>query len=367
MTTITDARITFIAGDCFDGHLDRHYGHDVPFTDEWMYGYVYNLVRGSSAPLRYAMPWRDSQKSGFWRHYLGDSPGNVPAERAWRAFVPLRLMGDPEPIGTDLGERVVIDAFGYRFGLVVAITVHVAKRAALTLDQWVERLRTLRLGSSFVNAGTTATLPDVVTHLLDHYRACHFPGVASGTRSAEPISINTVMQAAGGDPAGPVPEPLQRQLHAVTAWPQDWQNAILPPLGQPPAFLPMRSLNGVAGDALYAATRGRTIWRPGLFARHRPQDGPQRRHTLSCLAHNLVAGAVQTEMLRLLAMRYANVDGMKRMLDTATARGVGRKLDQLRQGAGTYRSSSVKLHVEDPSSRSEVNQLLQLAKAQPIP
>ncbi|VVT29784.1 conserved hypothetical protein [Sphingomonas aurantiaca] len=366
MTRITDARITFIAGDCFTDHLEEGYADDIAFTDGWAYDDHYNQVRGAGHP-DYEMAWRDSQKSSFWRHYLGDSPGNVPAETAWKQFVPLRLIEDHGVVETDRGERVLVDAFGYQFGMVVAITVHVAKHSDFTIDSWVDRLRELRLGRAFQIDGRPATLTETLSRLLDDIRQEAFPHVASGTRSAEPISVNMVLQAADGEPAQAVDTVLQRQLHAVTAWPADWRNAVLPPIGQEPAFLAMRGRNQVPGDALYAAPNGRTAWRPGLFRRHRPQDGPQRRHTLSCLGHNLVAGAVQTEMLRLLAVRVANVPATRRHLDMGILRRVGWKLDQLRRGKGTYRSSSVKLHVEEASSRAEVNDLLAAADAPLIP
>ncbi|MEI9849734.1 MAG: hypothetical protein WDN24_01450 [Sphingomonas sp.] len=97
---------------------------------------------------------------------------------------------------------------------------------------------------------------------------------------------------------------------------------------------------------------------PGCSLSADRKDGPQRRHTLSCLAHNLVAGAVQSEMLRLLAIRAAAVPSNSLFLDTAVLRAVGRKIDQLRQGHGTFRSASIKAHLEETASKSEVNRLL---------
>ncbi|MFN3677993.1 MAG: hypothetical protein ACK4TC_18745 [Sphingomonas pseudosanguinis] len=117
MISISDARITFIMGECFTAHLTDDTFDFPVLWDEWMYAYLYNQLRGG-AHGPYALPWRDSQKSAFWRHYLGDSPGSVPPEQAWKKFVPLRLIFDASDIGTDLGERVLIDAFGFPFGVV---------------------------------------------------------------------------------------------------------------------------------------------------------------------------------------------------------------------------------------------------------
>lgn len=367
MTIISDARITFIAGECFTSHLDPVRIGQTDFDDLWAYAFIYDQARGNPAGFSFAMPWRDSQKSAFWRLYLNDFPNNVPAATAWDAFVPMRLVSDPGTVETDLGERIIVDVFGFQFGVVVTITINVAKRAAMTIDQWVDRLRVLRLGRPFIRGQPDKTLDDVFTDLLAFYRKSYFADAQVGTRSAEPFSINTVLQADGASPATPIGSTLHRQLHAVTAWPQDWRTVLLPSANSPDHFLDIRSRNRVAGDALYAAPYGRTVWRPGLFARHQPQNGPQRRHTLSCLAHNLVAGAVQAEMLRLLGLRKAGVPKAKLFVDTATLRRAGRKMHDLHKGKDTFRSSSIKAHLEESGSKSAVNGLLALAKMPPIP
>lgn len=367
MIIVSDARITFVFGECFTAHLDLEYAHANDFADVWGYYSAFNQIRGGNLSKGYALPWRNAQKSAFWRLYLNEHPGNVPAKAAWDAFVPLRLLDEVIDLGTDKGERVVVDAFGFQFGLVAAVTVHVAKNASLTVEAWVERLRQLRLGQAFVAGGEPRNLEAVLIALLDGYRDARFTGVPAGTRSAEPFSINTVLQASGAAPATRVSTSLHRALHAVTAWPPDWKNALLPPADSAEHFLPIRGRAKVKGDVFYAAPRGRTIWRPGLFEQQRPEDGPQRRHTLSCMAHNLVAGAVQAEMFRLLAIRAAALPLDRLFLDTATLRSVGLKIGHMRSGESTFRSSSIKSHLEESSGKFEVNKLLALAQAPQIP
>lgn len=365
MVTINDARITFVFGECFTSQLaDRNPPFPAPW-EKWDYVEVYDQIRGGNV-YNYGLPWRESQKSAFWRHYLGDSPGSVSSLDAWGKFVPLRLVFDTRDIATDSGERVQIDAFGFRFGVVVALTVHVAKSASMPMESWIDRLRTLRNDAVFREGTEVRTLGDVLATMLDRARASYYHGSAAGTRSAEPFSINIVLQAEGGSPAIPISQDLQRQLHAVTAWPANWQDALLPAAG-PPAFLPIRGTNQVAGDVHYAASRGRTVWRPGLFARHTPQDGPQRRHTLSCLAHNLVAGAVLSEFLRLFAIRLAAAPAIRKQIDVATVRELGAVVDRLHRGVNTFRSSSIQQQLEDSSSKEAVNALLSEAGAPRIP
>lgn len=366
MITINDARITFVYGECFTGNLGRVGSEDEELLwDELLYEWGYNQIRGDMLQ-GYAFPWRDSQKSAFWRHYLGDSPGSVPADDAWKRFVPLRLLFDTSDILTNAAERVQIDVFGFPFGIVAALTVHVAKGASMPMADWISRLRTLRFRPEFREGSHPRTLEEVLGLLLDRARSLFYLGAPAGTRSDEPISVNTVLQAEGGAPRDSVSQELQRELHSVTAWPADWENAVLPP-AEAPAFLPIRSKNQVPGDVHYAVGRGRTVWRPGLFARHTPSDGPKRRHTLSCLTHNLVAGSVQAEMLRLFAVRLASVGGMRGQIDTGTIRRLARIIDCLRRGENTFRSTSIQQQLEDKSSKAAVNEALKMANAPLIP
>lgn len=362
MVTINDARITFVYGECFIGHLGQHSDeNDEVLWDEWAFDWAFGQIRGGSI-AGYAFPWRDSQKSAFWRHYLGDAPGSVSAAEAWAKFVPLRLLFDLPDLSTTKAERLIIDVFGFPFGIVTALTVHVAKSASMPLQDWMARLRALRDGTEFLEGTRPITLNQVFALLLDETRDLFYLEAEAGTRSAEPLSINIVMQAEGGEPSVPIEDALQRDLHAVTAWPANAANVVLP-ARDTATCLPVRDKNAVPGDVHYAAGRGLTIWRPGLFARRTRADGPRRRHTLSCLSHNLVAGCVQAEMLRLFAVRLASVESMASRMDVATVRRLARLLDGLRRGSNTFRSSGIRHVLEDPSSKIAVNELLAIAQA----
>lgn len=364
MVTINDARITFIYGECFTGHLGEE-GDECEelLWEEWDYDWAFGQIRGGHALEGYAFPWRDSQKSAFWRHYMGDAPGSVTAGDAWAKFVPLRLLYELPDISTTKGERLIIDVFGFPFGIMAALTVHVAKGASMPLPDWQARLRALHDGMEFLDGTQPKTLEQVFALLLDEARDLFYLKAEAGTRSGEPLSINTVMQAQGGTPGISIDAGLQRDIHAVTAWPADAANALLASA----SFLPVRGKNAVPGDVHYAAGRGITVWRPGLFARRTQADGPRRRHTLSCLSHNLVAGSVQAEMLRLFAIRLAGVNNMASRIDVATVRKLARLIDALRRGNNTFRSSAIGHLLEDPSSKVAVNELLAMAQAPPIP
>jgi hypothetical protein len=370
MLSIANARVTFVSVECFFEHLAAPPSDgDYTLWDEASYIFEFNQLRGGQPIGNYDFAWYPSQKSAFWCHYLGSKAlDGVPAKAAWEAMVPFRLMASPVTVApTDLGERVIVDAYGYSYGIGVAVTIHTQQRASASLDDWQARLRDLRfqpvhrIDSNDGRGVRSVILEDMLGELLEGYRRAYYEQARTPIRSYEPISIVNLVQASGGNPAKVVDESLQRRLHAVTAWPADWENAILPPLGSYPAFLPIRTRNQVAGDALYAAARGRTIWRPALFAPQDPADGPRKRHTLSCLGHNLVASSVQAEYLRLFALGYASSAIALKRVDRPIARKAGSLLASLHNGTGTYRSSSVRAALEDASSLKEVNALIKLA------
>jgi hypothetical protein len=162
-----------------------------------------------------------------------------------------------------------------------------------------------------------------------------------------------IIQGDGVDATVPIDANLHRALFAVTSWPMDWQTAALPDLKE--HCLSVSSKNRSTGDALYAARRGRTLWRPALFGLKNPGKAV---HTLSCLGHNLLAGAVQAESLRLFAQGFADSAVAQKQFDSDHADMAAELLDRMRRGVKTYRSTSIQKIIEDSSSKTEVNALL---------
>lgn len=373
MLSIRDAKISFVAGASF---ADQMWSEGRPEAVLWSKGlYVaeYNQLRGGQGTRGFDLAWYEGQKSSFWRFYLGGQAlGTVSASSAWDAFVPLRLFIGSISVTTDLQERVVMDVYGYELGVVVTVTVQPFKRASADLDLWVQRLRELRSDPVFRLAAREGpidyTIDALLGNLVEVFRLAFYGGGGASVGSYEPVTIANILQADGGAPGTAVDVDIQRRLHAVTAWPDDWAQVILPPLGDPSAFLPMRSSNKLPGDALYAARRGVAVWRPGLFAPQGGGAGRKRRHTLSCLGHNLVAGAAQAEYLRLVALAYGGQPKMRDRLDQGRIRALGSVIDGLLRGTGTtYRSAYLKRILEDGNSKDQVNALISLAGGSPIP
>lgn len=378
MIEIFDSRIAFIAGQCFFDHQWA----SAPTGEFVLWSFVhyreeFNQVRGGNEVVRYDLPWRQKQRSTFWSHYLGlgDGPlAEVSAQEAWDELTPLRLVAfQSKALTTDQAERIVVDCYGYPHGLVAAVTVHGPAKQPEKLDDWRARLCRLRMDPVFqldLGDGRGAqqlTIDRVLDSLLEWHRREYYPDATQVRRSHSPITLNMVVQADGVNPALPFDRELQRTIHAVTAWPKTWQTVTLPELGAKDTFLPVGKPNEGPGDAVYAVSRARTWWRPGLFARRKPGDRGRRLHTLSCLFHNGIAGAVQTEALRLFAIGYAQWSAAAKRLDPAYVRKIARLIEAVHLGAsGTYRSLSLSALLADTNSKDQVEALLAAKGFKPI-
>jgi len=374
---LANTRLILISGQAFLGHLGTYpAGRGALLWQIGDYGRTFNGLRGGQGDDFFAFAWRKTQRSEFWRAYCNGQPlDQVSARAGWDLMVPLRLVDKTQPKVSlrDGGtERIFYDVYGYPHGLVTAITLQSPSGKSMSLDDWCDRTRTLRSAPVFglevggKNLRDGLCLDEVLTLLNDWHRAAYYRAIDDFIPSYEPFSIVAVIQGSGVDPEVPVstqPD-LQKTLNAVTAWPKNWQGAVPPEIEK--AILTVGQANRAPGDALYADKRGRTLWRPGLFTYERRPD--ERLHTLSCLAHNLVAGAVQAESLRLLAIAFAalppNVQATIPIDFLAKAAGL---IAKLWAGDATYRSSSIRHQFEDTTGKSQINALLTRFGQAPIP
>lgn len=372
---ITNARLNILSGEAF---FEQFEGVPRPLAQQfWLpgdYNSIFRNLRGGTGYPGYAMPWRDGQRSTFWKAYCAQTPvSQISTELAAQMMVPLRLVPSTRPVVriSTGNERLFYDVYGFPHGLVASLTVQTAAGTMLSVDEWRDRMRALGMGPNFALElpGGAPQLDlrakDVLEALIRWHRDRYFGTIAISSPSDIPFSIAVVIQGSGVDPdvaIGARPD-LQKTLNAVTAWPVNWQSAAPPPLGD--AVLPASSINASPGDALYAARRGRVLWRPALFTY--PSSASHRLHSLSCLAHNLLAASIQAESLRLFAIRFAALTESERaivppLLRQRAATLIGR----LWRGEQTYRSASVKLLIGDRSSLAQVNQLLSGEQVQPI-
>jgi hypothetical protein len=364
--TISNSRLSLVAGQCFfEQDWRTGLGPDRTPWDFAYYKYTFNQIRGGGVVPNFAFPWRPSQRSTFWSAYLNWRPlGGVGAASAWRALVPFRLTAPSQPkVATDnAGERVFYDVYGYPHGIVAALTIQSPRKDIETLDVWRDRTRRLRLDRPFsvtaagvpMQAGlNAATALDVI---LDWHRDAYYGPIIERYGSSDPISIGAVIQGDGVNASAPIDKDIHRALYAVTSWPMDWRSAALPTLAE--RCLLVSDANKATGDALYATGRNRTLWRPGLFGLKTSGGAANRPHTLSCLAHNLLAGAVQAESLRLFAQGFEASATAQKKFNISVVDAVADLLDRMRRGENTYRSSSIRGFIEDPNSKAAVNALL---------
>jgi hypothetical protein len=371
MVIVRDSKISFVWGSVFADHLWGEHGADPALWRKPHYVLEYNRIRGGTGGPYLDFAWYEGEKSAFWRYYLGNRAlAGVSGPDAWEAVVPFRIRTQIPDVTTDLGERVVIDTYGHELGVTVVLTVQPFKRATAPLADWVARLTQLRRDPVYLLVGDPnqahMTLAQVLDAIGQKLRLDNYAGGGASVTSYEPISIANILQASGGRPRVKVDQTLQRHLHAVTAWPIHWQTVALPSLDASPPFLPVGGSNRFDNDALYVSGRGIAVWRPGLFAPPDPGSG-RRRHTLSCLGHNLSAAAAQAEYFRLVAVAYAAQKKLQDRLDIGRVRAIGSRIDALLSGAGTtYRSRAVRQLLADPNSRTQVNALLAMVGGTPI-
>jgi len=362
---LRNSRLSFLAGQCFfEQHWRRPRTLEPTLWSSPYYSWTFRQIRGGVHDPNFALPWRSSQRNAFWSAYLAGQPlGGVGPDAAWEEMVPLRLTAPGRPgFATDNSEeRTFYDIYGHPHGLVVALTVQSPRKVSETLDVWRDRTRRLRLDQPYTvtEPGKAARaglkLAVALSVILEWHRLAFYGDIAEIFESGEPLTFGAVIQGQGVEPTLPISPDLHRTLHAVTDWPQHWETASLPPLSD--HCLPVSAANAATGDALYATGRGLTLWRPGLFTAG--QTGKMDRlHTLSCLVHNHLAGAVQAESLRLFAKGYAASADAKSKLPTQFPKRAAILLDRLRRGSQTYRASSLKYVVENSNSKAEVNALL---------
>lgn len=370
---ITYARLNIVSGEAFF----EQFGTAAPTVPDafWLpggYGDIFRKLRGGPGYPGFAMPWRDGQRSTFWKAYCEQTPVNqISTELAARTMVPLRLVAADRPGVriTDGAERLFYDVNAFPHGLVVSLTIQTS--AVLSLDEWRDRMRALQLEPCFAlklhgvagEAGLRAR--DLLEQLVAWHRDRYFGPIAVTSQSEMSLAIATVIQGSGVDPSVSLASSpdLQKMLNAIAALPVNWPAATLPSLDD--AILPASSINASPGDALYAARRGRILWRPALFTY--PANASHRLHSLSCLAHNILAASVQAESLRLFAIRYAALSDAERdMIPPIVRNRAAILIGRMWRGDQTYRSASVKRQIKDSGSLAQVNALLTAEQVPPI-
>lgn len=317
-------------------------------------------------------PWPKSGKHYFWTFYLRRrASDDISGNKAWNALAPFRG-ALPAKLTTPGDQwRLAAEAFHYPHGLGIIVTA--TFRGALTLAQMVEQAIQFKRGAHVEvkwGAGdetemlTLGAFADKGLALLRRaVLGSNAPLDASN--SAQPFTVVTVIRADGVDPNEQTPTggAVHGALEAMTTWSLDWQSKRLPDLGKTSVKLPIREESPPA-SVLYARTRGRAIWFPGLFT----LEPGTRQHSLACYHRNLVLTSLQVESLAGLV--------------THTAEQIGTPLaeahsDCVRHGAiilgrmysgsaSTYRSWSARAQIEQNNWLADLNKVRDWFDMEPV-
>jgi hypothetical protein len=340
---------------------------------------VQTLLNSGRIPSGLTLPWRTVAGQLFWRRYFGDQiPGHITPDVAWKKLVPLRARPQVT-FGLEPPEiRVGTEAYYYPFGVVLAVTLHV--RGNLPLDQAVTLAQdcaraekvSLMAGAQTLAEGHLRTVAQECLDIL-----CK-DALGSVSRDADtttdPLTVATVVRGSNVDPAVPLKnhpekEGIQRFLEGLANWQPNWATVALPSLDDPRVLLDVSGSRSSPGDLLYTGKAhksvGRVVWFPGRFTL-----SSQHLNSLGCYHRNLMMATAHVESLARLvgkiAVKYPNQTYRNRVNVRWCAHNAVLLLKDLYDGAGTYRSWSLRQQIKDSACLPAINTVLTDNGALPI-
>lgn len=321
--------------------------------------YFDQLLPGGIGPGGLEMPWSTAAGHFFWTYYLeGCTPGYVSGEKAWKALVPLRKKIAVAVQAPWLPGRFLLESFFFPHGIAFVLTA--SSLIESTLEETVEKSFGIRRKGKLQvewEKGSVdfLTLDALAEKVLAALRKAYLgANAAPSPHSATPFTILTIVRGTGIDPTVPTPNggEIHRALEAVTTWRPTWRFDTLPNLDE--AALPTRT--APPSHVLYARTRGRAIWFPGLFVQK-----SRSSHSLACYHRNLTFASLQVESLGDLIARSAGsiregVGGLLPATHLECARRAAGILGQLYGGAlSTYRSWSPRVQIDQNNLVADLN------------
>jgi hypothetical protein len=361
MLTVSDHRLSFVfvetildalTGDLPVAQAGRPEVFDLPRYRE-------RFDRAQADPADHAdlaPPWPGhARKDNFWRWYLDGRPllPTVGGATAWRSVVPLRLPAPVQPASNDPAVRLGCEAFAHPWGIALAISI--TNRAEWTDPTALgESILAARRDPVFTLDGQPAALEDVAQAGLDAVADAVFGPGRRGTRRREPFSVLTFVRVAGDAKARDPREntALHRLLQAGASFSKTWKS------DDPIALEDLRvaRLQAQPGTHFLLGTRrGRVIWAPET----------EGKHTLSCRHRNLLMAAAQVESIAGFAEATAprglrGLSAEHRFLASRAMLEIGRLFL-----GHSFRSGSVKAHIERDPARPAINQLRAALKTEP--
>jgi hypothetical protein len=307
------------------------------------------MVKGA-----YRMPWYDDFGKLFWYYFLErKSEFWVTFNEAWRGLVPLLQpnLGEADANWLDDGE---IDVRGHLYPWGVAAIIDVHARGRWTLAKAVELALQARTSGTYqwTAAGKTSslTMNALMSHVLTTLREHAHGAKAAAGKAREMCTAVTVLDAEKAPDDVPVKDqgPLHRGLDAFVSFSPHWKKTPLVAITD--RAIRLKQVLAPPGHILYGGRRGRAVWFPAGF----PSSSAEPKGSPHCYHQNLAASMLHTESLcalvqsaaaRLAAGQTIGAQSVTYQNCVRLAAGI---IGRLHGGnAGTYKSRSVRSHIQD--------------------
>lgn len=307
--TIEDARLSFLWNET---NLRLLTDSEAPFGFlgyDSDYAKMFDRINAGESPHKLGVPWEHPTKQHFWLFYVEghareDRLATLSGALAWKFMVPFRRRLPGKVTADGLQGGLFCEALFYPFGFGLIVTARVCNR--LTLEKLVDVAYELR-NKRCLKVERPGGAPEAFT-LQELARQCMTdirkealgPNATPGRFSpANPFTVLTVVKGNDVNPDEPLVEgdTVHHALEALTNWPDQGMNA-KPRLLKESKLNPYRA-NARDGELVYAGSRGRAVWVPGLFMPQEPDPLVVSRYhrKLSCYHRNLVFVSIQVESL----------------------------------------------------------------------
>jgi hypothetical protein len=343
---IEESRISFVWAETVLGPLagdDSIASTPRPFAIyDTEYAEYFDARTGDLTP-----PWPAYGVQGFWHEYmelrqLGDVSGKI----AYKQLVPLRVGNAVRAAPAFEGATFLSEGFVYPWGSALVLTLRDRRDRTGLRDPIADLLRLrhdpwLRTGTE---SDEVLRLDELARRGLEALRESTFGDAEARPVASEPFSIHTVVRASGDRAEfSPEVETVQRYLHVATGFRKSWETDTLTPLGDATV---LGRKNAPADHLVYGRRRGRAVWGPDNFLMAGGQS-----HALGCQHRNLVFASTQVESIGAFAAatvaRMQGTGGQLEPLHRALAKRAAILLPSAYHGTSTFRSGSLKRHIEE--------------------
>jgi hypothetical protein len=352
---ITDIRFAFIEVETHADTLAAVGGPKIPYAfllNEA--AYQTELAEAIMFKGARRMPWHDDSGKLFWYYFLErKTEFSVTFNEAWRGLVPL-LQSGLEPATADWLDDGEINVRGYLYPWGVAALIDVHARGRWTMDEAVAFALQARNSGKYQRTVSgkvhSLTMNTLMSNVMTTLREQAYGAKAAVGKAGEMCTAVTVLDAEDAKDDVKIKDQgvLHRALNAFVSFTPHWNKVTLDPIGD--HSIRLKKEFALPGHMLYASRRGRAVWFPASF----PSSSADPSGSPQCYHQNLAASMLHTESLCALVKSAADLvaEGHTIGAQSVTYQNCVRLavgiLARLHGGnLGTYRSRSVRSHIQD--------------------